>query len=190
MTNHITHLGDTQVLRRARLGFADVSRPVGIYMAVAGVVSVAVAAGLAVAGVTIGPVAAVVPLAIVAAVSEWRGRIDLRRHRTDLTVSISLFPSVFAAVLFGPLAGMAVFGASAIGCRIPLAGKVTYLFNRALVGAAAGAAARYRLAVAIRAWRGPCRSHYRCDGSGGFGYGSHSDCVSPPRVRSVVRSCA
>ena len=141
MTEHITHLGDAQVLRRVRLGFADVSRPVGIYMAVAGVVSAAVAAGLAVTGVGIGPVAAVVPLAIVAAVSEWRGRIDLRRHRTDLTVSISLFPSVFAAVLFGPLAGMAVFGASAIGCRIPLAGRMTYLFNRALVGAAAGAAA-------------------------------------------------
>jgi putative nucleotidyltransferase with HDIG domain len=141
VTNHITHLGDAQVFRRVRLGFADVSRPVAIYMAAAGVVSAGVATGLAVAGVGLGPVAAVVPLAIVAAVSEWRGRIDLRRNRTDLTVSISLFPSVFAAVLFGPLAGMAVFGASAVGCRIPLAGRITYLFNRALVGAAAGAAA-------------------------------------------------
>jgi putative nucleotidyltransferase with HDIG domain len=56
-------------------------------------------------------------------------------------VSISLFPSVFAAVLFGPLAGMAVFGASAVGCSLPVAGRITYLFNRALVGAAAGTVA-------------------------------------------------
>jgi putative nucleotidyltransferase with HDIG domain len=56
-------------------------------------------------------------------------------------VSISLFPSIFAAVLFGPLAGMVVFGASAIGCKIPAAGRVVYMANRALCGALAGAAA-------------------------------------------------
>src|SRR5207245_133250 len=139
--NDITLLGDTQVPRRIRLVFADVSRPVGMYMAVAGVLSAGLAAVLAVSGVSLGPVAAVVPLALVAAVTEWRGRIDLRGHRTDLMVSISLFPSVFAAVLFGPLAGMAVFGASAVGCSLPVAGRITYLFNRALVGAAAGAVA-------------------------------------------------
>jgi putative nucleotidyltransferase with HDIG domain len=148
MTNNITllgdtqvFLGDTQVFRRIRLAFADVGRPVGIYMAVAGLLAAGLAASLALAGGTLGPVAAVVPLAIVAAVSEWRGRIVLGGHRTDLMVSISLFPSVFAAVLFGPLAGMVVFGASAVGCRMPAAGRITYVFNRSLVGAAAGAAA-------------------------------------------------
>ena len=141
MTNDITLLGDVQVIRRIRLSFADVSRPLAIYMAVVGVLSVGLAAALALEGVSAGPVAAVVPLALVAAVTEWRGRIDLRGHRTDLFVSISLFPSLFAAVLFGPLAGMAVYGASALGCTIPVAGRITYLFNRALVGAAAGAVA-------------------------------------------------
>jgi putative nucleotidyltransferase with HDIG domain len=141
MTNHITLLGDAQLFRRIRLVFADVSRPVAIYVAVAGFVSTGLAAALAVGGVRLGPVAAVVPLAIVAAVTEWRGRIDLRVPRADLWVSISLFPSVFAAVLFGPLAGMAVFGASAVGCSMPIAGRITYLFSRSVVGAAAGAAA-------------------------------------------------
>jgi len=141
MTNDITLLGDVQVIRRIRLSFADVSRPLATYMAVVGVLSVGLAAALALEGVSAGPVAAVVPLALVAAVTEWRGRIDLRGHRTDLFVSISLFPSLFAAVLFGPLAGMAVYGASALGCTIPVAGRITYLFNRALVGAAAGAVA-------------------------------------------------
>ena len=73
-----------------------------------------------------------------AALSEWRGQIELRG---GLTVSISLFPSIFAAVLFGPLAGMVVFGASAVGCRIPIAGRLVYMCNRALCGAMAGAAA-------------------------------------------------
>lgn len=110
-------------------------------MVAAGVATVGLATALAAVGFRLGPVVAIGPLAVVAAISEWRGRIDLRRHRTDLTVSISLFPSVFAAVLFGPLAGMVVFGASALGCRIPVAGRITYVFNRALVGAAAGGAA-------------------------------------------------
>jgi len=138
MTNDITLLGDVQVIRRIRLSFADVSRPLAIYMAVVGVLSVGLAATLALVGVSAGPVAAVVPLALVAAVTEWRGRIDLRGHRTDLWVSISLFPALFAAVLFGPLAGMAVYAASALGCRMPVAGRITYVFNRALLGAAAG----------------------------------------------------
>jgi putative nucleotidyltransferase with HDIG domain len=141
VTNHITLSGDAQVFHRARLVFADVRRPVAIYMAVAGLSAAGLAAVLAIKGVSLGPVAAVGPLAVVAAITEWRGRIDLRGQRTDLTVSISLFPSVFAAVLFGPLAGMAVFGASGLGCRIPVAGRITYLFNRSLVGAASGAVA-------------------------------------------------
>ena len=31
MKEDITHLGDTQVFRRIRLGFGDVSRPVAVY---------------------------------------------------------------------------------------------------------------------------------------------------------------
>ena len=45
-----------------------------------------------------------------------RGTITLRGH---LTVSISLLPAIFAAVLFGPLAAMVVFGASGLGISFP-----------------------------------------------------------------------
>jgi hypothetical protein len=147
VTNHITPLGDAQVPRRIRLLFADVSRPIAIYMVSVGLVSGTLAGAFAYARVSLGPLIAVGALAVVAAVSEWRGRIDLRGRRTALFVSISLFPSVFAAVLFGPFAGMAVFSASALGCRIPLAGRITYVFNRALVGAAAGGAAAVAVAL-------------------------------------------
>jgi putative nucleotidyltransferase with HDIG domain len=138
VTNHITLLGYTQVFRRARLGLADLSRPVAVYLAGAAALSASLAAALAISGVGLGPVAAVGPLAVMAALTEWRGQIRLRG---GLTVSISLFPSIFAAVLFGPLAGMAVFGASAVGCQIPIAGRLVYMCNRALCGAMAGAAA-------------------------------------------------
>ncbi|HZQ81032.1 MAG TPA: HD-GYP domain-containing protein [Gaiellaceae bacterium] len=109
-----------------------------VYIAAVAVVMAAVATGLAVAGVGPGPPVAVIGLAIVAAISEWRGRIVLR---TKLTVSISLFPAVFAAVLFGPLAGMIVYAASAVALDMPAVGRLTYVGNRALIGAVAGAAA-------------------------------------------------
>ena len=89
-------------------------------------------------GVGIGSPIAVISLAIIAAISEWRGRIALRG---GLTVSISLFPLVFAAVLFGPLAAMVVFSASALTINIAPLGRLTYVFNRALIGALTGCAA-------------------------------------------------
>jgi putative nucleotidyltransferase with HDIG domain len=64
-----------------------------------------------------------------------------------MTVSISLFPSIFAAVLFGPFAGMIVFSCSAVGLRLPVPGRLTFAANRALIGAAAGAAALLAAAV-------------------------------------------
>jgi putative nucleotidyltransferase with HDIG domain len=131
-------LGDTQVFRRIRLEFVDLSRPVAIYMAVAAVATAATVFALVASGIDLGTPAAVAALAVIAAASE-RGRIALR---STLDVSISLFPSVFAAVLFGPLAGMVVFGASALGLtNMPLAGRTYFLFNRALIGGLAGGAA-------------------------------------------------
>jgi putative nucleotidyltransferase with HDIG domain len=98
-----------------------------------------IAVALVLSGVGFGAPAAVISLAAIAAITEWRGVIALRGK--VLTVSISLFPSVFAAVLFGPLAGMAVYSASALGLRMPIAGRVTYFCSRAVVGAAAGGTA-------------------------------------------------
>lgn len=147
--NLITLLGDMQVFDRLRREFEDVSRAVAAYIVVVGVATVAVAVALVMAGVGAGPPAALAGLAGIAAISEWRGRIALR---VKLTVSISLFPSVFAAVLFGPLAGMLVYGTSAVALNMPLLGRLTYIGNRALIGAVAGAAA---LGVAAITTSGP-----------------------------------
>jgi putative nucleotidyltransferase with HDIG domain len=137
-------LGDTQVFRRIRLEFVDLSRPVAIYLVVAAAASSATAALLVASGVGLGAPEAVAALAIIAAFSE-RGGIALQG---TLKVSISLFPSVFAAVLFGPLAGMVVFGFSALGLtNMPVAGRTYYLFNRALIGAMAGGAAAGVVAI-------------------------------------------
>jgi putative nucleotidyltransferase with HDIG domain len=111
---------------------------VAVYLAASATLSVGTAVLLSAGGVGLGSAYAVVSLGVIAAISEWRGKINLRGN---LTVSISLFPSVFAAVLFGPLAGMAVFAASALGLPIPIPGRMLYLSNRALIGAAAGGAA-------------------------------------------------
>ncbi len=122
-------------IRRAT---ADISPPVGIYMGVVTASAIGVAVGLALSGMTIGSVPAVIGLAVVAALGE-RGRITLHG---PLNVSISLLPAIFAAVLFGPLAAMIVFGASVAGLSFPIAGRLTYLATRSLTGAfAAGAAA-------------------------------------------------
>ena len=127
-----------QVLRKIRDEFVNLSHPVVIYLVITGLVTGAFASLLVTTGVGLGSPVAVLSLAVIAAISEWRGRIALRG---SLTVSISLFPSVFAAVLFGPLAAMVVFSASALGLNLPVPGRLAYFFNRALIGASAGAAA-------------------------------------------------
>ena len=127
-----------QVFRKIHVEFVDLSRSVASYLAAVALATAAVAVGLMLLGVGIGSPIAVISLAIIAAISEWRGRIALRG---GLTVSISLFPFVFAAVLFGPLAAMVVFSASALTISIALLGRLTYVFNRALIGALTGCAA-------------------------------------------------
>jgi putative nucleotidyltransferase with HDIG domain len=96
-----------------------------------------VAAGLVLGGVGVGNWAGVIGLAVVAALGE-RERVTLRG---ELRISISLLPAVFAAVLYGPLAAMIVFGSSVVGMAIPLAGRMTYLGTRSLTGAIAAGAA-------------------------------------------------
>jgi putative nucleotidyltransferase with HDIG domain len=127
-----------QVFRKIRGEFVDLSRPVAVYLVIVALVTAGVAASLVLLGVDAGSPIAVLSLALIAAISEWRGRIALRG---TLTVSISLFPSVFAAVLFGPLAAMVVFSASALGLNMPVAGRLVYVCNRALIGALAGGSA-------------------------------------------------
>jgi putative nucleotidyltransferase with HDIG domain len=133
----ITLLGDTQVFSKIWRDFAGLTRPVFAYFVVVLVGASAVAAALITLGRGVGNSLAVAGLTVVAAYGE-RGRIRLREN---VNVSISLLPAIFAAVLFGPLAAMLVFGASALGMSYPWAGRLTYLCSRSLTGALAGAAA-------------------------------------------------
>ena len=121
---------------RIRAAVEDLTAPVAAYMAVVLVAAAITAMVLVLAGVGVGSWLGAAALATIAVLVE-RGRIRLR---ANLDVSISLLPATFAAVLYGPLAGMIVFGASVVGLRIPIAGRVAYLGSRALTGAAAAGA--------------------------------------------------
>src|ERR1700709_285937 len=90
---------------------AGLTPPVVGYITLVLASAAGVASWLALTGHGLGNPIGVIALAIVAALCE-RGRIVLRG---DFGVSISLLPATYAAVLFGPLAGMVVFGASVIG---------------------------------------------------------------------------
>jgi putative nucleotidyltransferase with HDIG domain len=77
-------------------------------------------------------------LAVVAAFAE-RGRVELSSH---LSESVSLVPTLFAAVLFGPLAAMVVAAASIIPeIRAPHLRWVSYMASRALTAGATGVVA-------------------------------------------------
>src|SRR3954447_10909401 len=122
--------------RSIKAAIGDLTPPVATYIGIVSLSATAVAALLVVERVGVGSWPGVLALAAVAAFSE-RGRIKLKG---SLDVSISLLPATFAAVLYGPLAAMIVFGASVAGLSLPVAGRLTYLSTRALTGAAAAGA--------------------------------------------------
>jgi len=122
---------------KIKAAISDLTVPVAGYIAVVSTAAAATAGLLIVEGVGVGSWAGVIALATVAAFGE-RGRIKLKGN---LDVSISLLPATFAAVLYGPLAAMIVFGASVAGLSLPVAGRIAYLSSRALTGAAAAGAA-------------------------------------------------
>jgi putative nucleotidyltransferase with HDIG domain len=96
------------------------------------------AAALTVTGGSLGNAWIVAVLAVVAALAE-QGRVRLS---SDTEQSISLVPTLFAAVLFGPLASMIVGGVSmASQFRRPYLKWGTYTCTRAITGAFAGIAA-------------------------------------------------
>src|SRR5215211_7580181 len=109
------------------------------------VVAVSTATGVVVAGYGFGALWATLVLALVAAVAE-RGQV----HLTKTTVaSISVLPTLFAAVLFGPVAGLVVGAASMIGeiGRPPHLRWLTYTSSRAIGGALTGLAASYLISA-------------------------------------------
>jgi putative nucleotidyltransferase with HDIG domain len=122
---------------RLRAAVEDLTAPVAVYIVVVSIAALGTAAALVLAGVGVGSWLGVIALATIGVLVE-RGRIKLR---ANLDVSISLLPATFAAVLYGPLAGMIVFGAAVAGLSLPVAGRIAYLGSRSLTGAAAAGAA-------------------------------------------------
>lgn len=92
-------------------------------------------------GYTLGNVWVVIALAATASVAE---QASVRLHKShDLEVSISGIPLLFAAVLYGPLAGMAVYAASMAGdfsneSPQPRLKWAVYTSARAITGAVTG----------------------------------------------------
>lgn len=119
-----SHLGDTRPLM---LGYAATLALVAAGLAVALVFTTSVS----------GSFWVVLLLAMVAAIAE-RGGVQMS-STMDLEESISLLPTLFAAVLLGPLAGLVVAGASMLGdFRQPYLRSVVYTASRAIIGGVTG----------------------------------------------------
>jgi putative nucleotidyltransferase with HDIG domain len=103
-----------------------------------GILALGLAVGFSVSGWSLGNLWVVALLALVAAMAE-RGRVWLTE---DTSESVSLVPTLFAAVLFGPIAAMLVAGVSiAARPERPYAKWAYYSFTRVVAGALAGVAA-------------------------------------------------
>ena len=125
-----------------RLVWREIRSPLSVWVASLALLAVLVGVALVLAGQTLGSPWVVAGLAAVAALAE-RGRVRLTRY---LEESISLLPTLFAAIVFGPLAAMLVAAASMIGAFGPPYLKwATYTCTRALTGAATGLAAAWAL---------------------------------------------
>jgi hypothetical protein len=133
----MTHSGDMSILARVMRTVPGVGGPVALYVATVVFAAAGVALGLGLTDPDLGTWPGLIGLIVIAVLGE-RGRITLR---WKMTVSISLLPAIFAAVLYGPLAAMLVFGISIVSYPIPLVGRVSYFATRALTGAAAAGAA-------------------------------------------------
>jgi putative nucleotidyltransferase with HDIG domain len=117
----------------------------GLYAAILAICAVALAGALVGLGWDIGDRWTVLALCVIAAVSE-RGLVRLTSTTSQ---SISILPTLFAAVLFGPLAGMVVGAASLAGevLQPPHLKWITYTSSRAISGAITGLAASFCLTL-------------------------------------------
>lgn len=118
---------------------------IGLYALALGMVTLATAALILALDSSIRAPVVVVALAVVAAAAE-RGSVRLS---TNMEQSISLLPTLFAAVVFGPAEAMLVGAASNLGdFRHPYMKWAVYTSTRALGGAAAGASAAWASGLA------------------------------------------
>src|SRR6476620_6292523 len=117
----------------------------GVYAAILAICAAALAAALVGLGWDVGDPWTVLTLCVIAAVSE-RGLVRLTSTTSQ---SISILPTLFAAVVFGPLAAMLVGAASLLSevMRPPHLKWVTYTSSRAIGGAASGLAASFCLSL-------------------------------------------
>src|SRR5437867_3076932 len=132
-------------LRRILIGFRGISAeieaaPASIraYVAILVATATAVVTSLALTHQTFGNAWSVGALAVVAVIAE-RGSVRLTSTTEE---SISLLPTLFAGVLFGPLAAATVGAASMLGdARRPFLRWMVYTSTRLLTGATVGALA-------------------------------------------------
>ena len=107
------------------------------YAAALSLTLVSLAGLLTVTTTTSGSMWVVVLLALVAAIAE-RGSVQMSTTM-DLEESISLLPTLFAAVLLGPLAGLIVGSASMLGdFRRPYLRSIVYAATRGIGGGVTG----------------------------------------------------
>jgi putative nucleotidyltransferase with HDIG domain len=112
--------------------------PIALWTASLTFCAVVMAVALGLAGWSLPNPLVIAGLGAVAAIAE-RGRVRINRH---LEESISLLPTLFAAVVFGPLAAMVVAAASMLGAfGAPYLKWATYTSARSLTGAFTGLAA-------------------------------------------------
>ncbi len=123
----------------------EISAGGGPYAGILALGSIALATALVARHYGLGDRWSVAALCVIAAISE-RGLVRLTSTTSQ---SISILPTLFAAVVFGPLAGMLVGAASLAGelAQPPHLKWVTYTSSRAISGAATGLAASYCLSL-------------------------------------------
>jgi putative nucleotidyltransferase with HDIG domain len=125
-------------LKLARSAIHEAEVRVQAYTGLLVGLSVIVFVGLALNGYDLGNPWAVGALCLAGALAQ-RGQVEVSGA---LKVSISLFPILLAAVLFGPLAAMLVSVSSMLGeDRRPLTRWLCYASSRSLTGAVAGVVA-------------------------------------------------
>jgi putative nucleotidyltransferase with HDIG domain len=122
-------------LKRLRLMASTPLGRVEIYAVFLALAAFAVLSGLMAAGYSLEDPLAVAAVSLAAALAQ-RGQVQMSGA---LKVSISLFPILLAAVIFGPVGAMAVSVASMLGEETrPFTRWVLYTSSRSLTGAVAG----------------------------------------------------
>jgi putative nucleotidyltransferase with HDIG domain len=132
-----TPFGGWTQARRAALS-QELLTPIGAWTASLTISAAFMAVSLSLAGWSLPSPLVIAGLGVVAAIAE-HGRVRINPY---LEESISLLPTLFAAVVFGPLAAMVVAAASMLGAfGSPYMKWATYTSARAITGGFTGLAA-------------------------------------------------